>query len=170
MKTKKVEIEIPAGKKTVEVNEKSQDVTERIKTFEDACRELGESHQFVKEWQTCGQNLSPDLKAYFQLRIITTALNEGWEPKFIREEDRWHIWYRLITKQEYDKLSSQEKHRAVGRGGSLPNVYRCIVYDVAGRVCSTFGSRFAFKSAKLAEYAGRQFAEIYADFCFKPKK
>lgn len=23
---------------------------------------------------------------------------------------------------------------------------------------------------KLAAYAGRQFAEIYADFCFKPKE
>lgn len=25
------------------------------------------------------------------------------------------------------------------------------------------------KAKKLAAYAGRQFAEIYADFCFKPK-
>ncbi len=30
------------------------------------------------------------------------------------------------------------------------------------------GARLAFKSEKLAAYAGRQFAEYYADFCFKP--
>lgn len=68
-KTKKVEIEIPVGKKIEWVNgvltlvdEKPKDVTERIKTFEDACHELGESHPLVKEWQMCGQNLSPDLE------------------------------------------------------------------------------------------------------------
>ena len=55
--TKKVTIEIPAGKKAVWVNgvltlvdEKPQDVTERIKTFADACRELGSDHPFVKAY------------------------------------------------------------------------------------------------------------------------
>lgn len=31
-----------------------KDVTERIKTFEDACQEMGEEHQFIKayrEWR-----------------------------------------------------------------------------------------------------------------------
>ena len=56
-KTKKVEIEIPVGKvaKWVDgvltlVDEKPQDVTERIKTFADACRELGSDHPFVKAY------------------------------------------------------------------------------------------------------------------------
>ena len=43
-------------------------VTERIKTFEDAMLELGEEHPFVKEWHL-GENLSPELEAYLQLRV-----------------------------------------------------------------------------------------------------
>ena len=63
--------------------------------------------------------------------------------------------------------------RVVGRGGNNANANYGLVYANASHASSsavTFcGSRLAFKSEKLAAYAGRQFAEIYADFCFKPK-
>lgn len=176
----KIEIEIPDGKKAewvdgvlTLVDEKPQDVTKRIKTFEDACRELGESHPLVKEWQMCGQNLSHDLEAYLRLRIITAALNEGWKPQFIKGERRWYFWYDLITKEQYDKLSAEDKSRVVGRGGGNARASFGLVYAYAYSASSysytNYGSRLAFKSEKLADYAGRQFAEIYADFCFKPK-
>lgn len=57
--TKTIQIEVPADKKAewrevggktvlVMVDEKdNQPVTERIKTFEDACNELGEDHPMV---------------------------------------------------------------------------------------------------------------------------
>jgi len=180
-KTKKVEIEIPVGKvaKWVDgvltlVDEKPQDVTERIKTFDDACRELGEGHPLVKEWQMCGQNLSPDLEAYLQLRIITAALNEGWEPQFTKGEHRWYYWYYLITKEQYDKLSAEDKSRVVGRGGYGANASYGLVCATALNAPSHtyihYGSRLAFKSEKLAAYAGKQFIEIYADFCFKAEE
>lgn len=180
-KTKKVEIEIPVGKvaKWVDgvltlVDEKPQDVTERIKTFDDACRELGESHPLVKEWQMCGQNLSHDLEAYLRLRIITAALNEGWKPQFIKGEYRWYCWYDLITKEQYDKLSAEDKSRVVGRGGYNASAYFGLVcafaYSASSVSYTDNGSRLAFKSEELAAYAGRQFAEIYADFCFKPNE
>ena len=48
MKSKKLEIEIPEGKTAVWrngiltlIDEPEKDVKERIKTFEDACREIG---------------------------------------------------------------------------------------------------------------------------------
>ena len=184
--TKKVTIEIPAGKKAVWVNgvltlvdEKPQDVTERIKTFADACRELGSDHPFVKAYDGYVSHIHQhdmddhDLVAYLQLRIITEALNEGWRPQFTKGERRWYFWYDLITKEQYDKLSAEDRGRVVGRGGN--NAYAfcglvCAYADYASSFSYTyFGSRLAFKSEKLAAYAGRQFAEIYADFCFKPK-
>ena len=185
--TKKVTIEIPAGKKAVWVNgvltlvdEKPQDVTERIKTFADACRELGSDHPFVKAYDGYVSHIHQydmndyDLVAYLQLRIITAALNEGWEPQFTKGERRWYFWYDLITKEQYDKLSAEDKSRVVGRGGNSANAYYGLVYANAHSASSfshTYcGSRLAFKSEKLAAYAGRQFAEIYADFCFKPKE
>ena len=185
--TKKVTIEIPAGKKAVWVNgvltlvdEKPQDVTERIKTFADACRELGSDHPFVKAYDGYVSHIHQhdmndyDLVAYLQLRIITAALNEGWEPQFTKGERRWYFWYDLITKEQYDKLSAEDKSRVVGRGGNHAVAHFGLVCAHAHHASSfsytIFGSRLAFKSEKLAAYAGRQFAEIYADFCFKPKE
>lgn len=186
-KTKKVEIEIPVGKvaKWVDgvltlVDEKPQDVTERIKTFADACRELGSDHPFVKAYDGYVSHIHQhdmndyDLVAYLQLRIITAALNEGWEPQFTKGEPRWYFWYDLITKKQYDKLSAEDKSRVVGRGGFDANASYGLVCSYASYASSHsyshYGSRLAFKSEKLAAYAGRQFAEIYADFCFKPKE
>lgn len=185
--TKKVTIEIPAGKKAVWVNgvltlvdEKPQDVTERIKTFADACRELGSDHPFVKAYDGYVSHIHQhdmndyDLVAYLQLRIITAALNEGWEPQFTKGERRWYFWYDLITKEQYDKLSAEDKSRVVGRGGYNADAFYGLVCASANFASSHsntyYGSRLAFKSEKLAAYAGRQFAEIYADFCFKPKE
>ena len=185
-KTKKVEIEIPVGKvaKWVDgvltlVDEKPQDVTERIKTFADACRELGSDHPFVKAYDGYVSHIHQhdmndyDLVAYLQLRIITAALNEGWEPQFTKGERRWYFWYDLITKDQYDKLSAEDRSRVVGRGGYNAYAYYGLVCAYASLASSgsytNYGSRLAFKSEKLAAYAGRQFAEIYADFCFKPK-
>ena len=60
---------------------KSKDITERIKTFEDACNELGIEHPFVRSynlWMNYGAYNQPDVDAYLKLRIIAAALNEGW--------------------------------------------------------------------------------------------
>lgn len=56
---------------------KSKDITERIKTFEDACNELGVEHPFVRSynlWKNYGEYNQPDADAYFKLRIIVAAL------------------------------------------------------------------------------------------------
>lgn len=106
--------------------------------------------------------------------IITAALNEGWEPQFTKGERRWYFWYDLITKEQYDNLSAEDKSRVVGRGGNNAHAHYGLVCSNASHTSShsstSFGSRLAFKSEKLAAYAGRQFAEIYADYCFKPKQ
>lgn len=151
-------------------------VTDRVKTFNDAVEELGEEHEAVKayravEWYL--RNQMSDIKAYLQLRIITAALNEGWEPQFVRGEYRWYGWYDLISKEDYEALSDEEKGRCVGRSVSNAYAYGGLVYSNAFNASSSSyannGSRLAFKSEKLAEYAAKQFIEIYADFCFIPK-
>ena len=151
-------------------------VTDRVKTFNDAVEELGEEHEAVKayravEWYLRDQ--MSDIKAYLQLRIITAALNEGWEPQFVRGEYRWYGWYDLISKEDYEALSDEEKGRCVGRSNVYANAYGGLVYSYAVYASSSShtsnGSRLAFKSEKLAEYAAKQFIEIYADFCFIPK-
>ena len=151
-------------------------VTDRVKTFNDAVEELGEEHEAVKayravEWYL--RNQMSDIKAYLQLRIITAALNEGWEPQFVEGERRWYGWYDLISKEDYEALSDEEKSRCVGRSNNNANANGGLVYSYANDASlysyADYGSRLAFKSEKLAEYAAKQFIEIYADLCFIPK-
>lgn len=144
-------------------------VTERIKTFEDARHAIGESHPFVVEWRM-GDNVSPDLEAYLQLRIICAALNEGWKPKFNREENRYFPWFRIYTKEEYEELDEDEKKEShvVSRSHFYAIASGIVSYaqsnsDSTG-VDTFIGCRLAFKTKELAEYCGKQFIDIWADY------
>lgn len=154
-------------------------VTSRVRTFNDAIEELGEAHEAVKAYRDIEWKLGKehkDLLAYLKLRIITEALNEGWKPQFTEGELRWYAWYELLTKEEMDAMSDKEKEerRVVGRASHSAYAYGGLVcaygYVVSSYSYPSFGgSRLAFKSEELAEYAGKQFAEIYADYCFIPE-
>lgn len=150
----------------------------RVQTFEDAVRELGDEHPAVRTYNSFKYGYSakePDVMAYLKLRIITAALNEGWEPQFTEDERRWYCWYNLISKEDLDSMSEEEKkeRRVVGRVSVSAGAYGGLVCSFAVYVSAGShaygGSRLAFKSEELAEYAGKQFIEIYADYCFIPK-
>lgn len=154
-------------------------IMERVKTFEDACKELGDDNKLVRAYNSVkyGYSISqeehPDLIAYLKLRIITAALNEGWEPQFTEDERRWYGWYDIIRKDDYDNLSEEEKKNVLLWGGYAYHGSPCglasATSDNAWSVSyANVGSRLAFKSAELAEYAAKQFVKIYADFCFIP--
>lgn len=163
----------------IELQEDTRPVTERIKTFEDACRELGETHPLVQHFRLfesqmqSGAGDMSDIAAYMKARIIVAALNEGWEPKFEKGEWRYAPWYSLLTNEEIEKLDEDEKQkvcRVVGRAYSLAFAYGGLVYAYASHVSSVSvtygGSRLAFKSEELAEYAGKQFIEIFCELAF----
>lgn len=190
--TKTIQIEVPADKKAewqevggktvlVMVDEKdNRPVTERIKTFEDACNELGEDHPMVSVYdalvtrangeQSLVEWMGKDVVAFLKLRIITEALNEGWHPKFTEDECRYYPWFFIYTKEEYDNFSEEEKRRCVGRAGDGAKASGGLVYSNANSASSgsyTYnGVRLAFSNRDLAEYAGRQFIDIWADFVF----
>jgi hypothetical protein len=151
-------------------------IKERVKTFEDACNVLGDEHPLVKEyWGVVNVDLdiTQDLIAYLKLRIITAALNEGWEPQFTEDECRHYPWFEFFTQSELNAMSEDEKGRVVGRASSNSFAYVGLAYAGAYFPSSypffDFGSRLAFKTRELAEYAGRQFVELYADFVFAVK-
>ena len=173
---KKIEIEIPEGKEvqwvgdTLKLVDIKKSITERIKTFEDACKELG-NHPFVREYALINpftNSYSSDIVAYLKLRIIVAALNEGWEPKFEEGEPRYYPWFYLCTKKEYNKLDDKEKVNYVLYSNSNTNAYYVFIsvnaYHDVSCSCAHIGSRLAFKTKELAEYAGKQFIDIYADF------
>lgn len=155
---------------------KPKDITERIKTFEDACNELGIEHPFVRSynlWKNYGEYNQPDVDAYMKLRIIAAALNEGWEPQFTEDEYRYFPWFRLHTQEGIDEMDEEEKSRVVYRSNNSASAYGGVAYANAigdsSHAYTHIGSRLAFKSSELAEYAGKQFVEIWADYVFKPQ-
>lgn len=156
-------------------------VTERIKTLDDAVSELGEDNPAVKAYRSIkyGYAISEtdpetaDIMAYAALRVIVEALNEGWKPQFTKGEWRWYAWYDLVSPEQIEDMSEEEKCRVVGRASSVAYAYGGLVCSSAGYVSAYsytgLGSRLAFKNEELAEYAAKQFGEIFADFCFIPK-
>lgn len=59
--------------------------------------------------EKAGANVNSDVVAYLKLRIITAALNEGWEPQFTQDEDRWFPWHVLWTEEELSSKSDEWK-------------------------------------------------------------
>lgn len=158
---------------------KPKDITERVKTFEDACRELGNDHPFVEQYSTIektyrGEKHTCDFIAYLKLRIIVASLNEGWEPQFTEDEYRWYPWFELFTQEEYNGLSDEAKARVPLRSSSYASacggLVCAVAYNASSNSNTNCGSRLAFRTEELARYAGRQFIHLWADFCFKAEE
>ena len=180
---KKIEIEIPEGKEVKWVNgvltlvdEKPQDITDRIKTFDDACNALGYKHPLVSQCDRVVaafkyEPMSENLIAYTKLRVICAALNEEWKPTLDGEWYRYYVWFYIYTKEEYEKLDEEEKAHCVPlRSDNNASAGGGLVYahaDYAGSAShSHSGMRLALKTRELAEYCSKQFIDIWVDFLF----
>lgn len=182
MMMKKIEIEIPDGKRAEWVNgvltlvdDTPKDITERIKTFEDACAELGNEHPFVRAYKGYANCISEENKkdvdviAYLKLRIITAALNEGWTPKFSENEERFVPWHILWTSDELSQKSEEWKrdHCLIPTGDYVTEYAGLASADSHSAPSDStayLGSRLCLKSRELATFCGKQFIELWADF------
>lgn len=155
---------------------KPKDIMERVKTFEDACRELGEDHPFVRSYNGYANNIhennknDTDILAYLKLRIICAALNEGWEPQFTEDEWRYYPWFTLWTEDELSEKSDEWKtDRHLISTGEYQTDYAGLVSansnNAPSHPSAIICSRLCLKSDTLAVYCGKQFINIWADFC-----
>ena len=117
------------------------DIKERIKSIEDAINELGENNDEVillRALELAGIN---NHILYTQwLVVITSALNEGWEPDWGNHQwDKWYNWFNMPSKNGRFSFADSDNRRS----------------------CSTCAARLCFKSKDLAEYAAKQFLEVY---------
>lgn len=163
----------------MEWNETKNDnrpVTERIKTFEDAVEALGEDHTYVRMFkdiydksEVAGANANRDVVTYLKLRIITAALNEGWEPQFTEEECRWYPWFILWTDEELANKSEEWKRErclqsVCGYETQYSGFASANSNSAPSNTDAGIGSRLCFKSDTLADYAGKQFIDLWMDF------
>ena len=147
-------------------------VTERIKTFADAAKAVGINDP--EDWEDGYSDVEPDILAYFKLRIIVQALNEGWKPQFTTEEWRYYPWFWLYTEQEIEDMDEDEKNdRRMMNTGDYVTDYAGFAFadssDVPSRTYAYFGSRLCLKTPELATYCGKQFIGIWADYLLTRK-
>lgn len=142
-----------------------------IKTFEDALTILGNDNQTVIDYFAISRTrCTNDIFAFAKLRVIATALNEGWEPTFDKDEWRYYPWFYIYTQKEYEELDEDEKKscRVPLRSGIYANASGGLVFahavNAGSNSLSYIGVRLAFKTRELAEYCGKQFIDIWADF------
>lgn len=149
-----------------------KDVRDRVKTFEDACSELGDEHRFVQAYTTWVSHEEhddqTDITAYLKLRIICAALNEGWIPQFTKDEERSFPKCRLYEQIEIDKRNQNGKNvdSLISTCG-YHTEYDVFAYTFPYRVSlylEGIGARLCLESPELAEYFGKQFIDILADF------
>ena len=189
MEKEEIQVEIPAGKKAAWVDgflklvdaeeEQKKDerpITERVKTFEDACKELGEDHKLVQQFKAIQEAIEEDKEAtaYFKLGIITAALNEGWEPDFTNDDEyRYYPYCLLYTKEEIEKKDDEwkDEHNLqlwLGGGGSSNGSYCGLAvassYGAWSIANARVSARLAHKTEKLAIYSGKQFTELWANY------
>ena len=196
--SKKIEIEIPEGKvaEWKEINgvttlvladeKDNRPVTERIKTFEDACNELGEENVLVQAYRTAefntsgNQNDVSDVVAYLKLRVIAEALNEGWKPQFTHDETRYYPWFYFCTQEDIDKMDEEKKKKLWLVGGSSVDGAHCGLADAYSHSAyshsawsysnANVSARLAVKSEAIAKYFGQQFIDIWADYIALPRE
>lgn len=128
--------------------EKEKNVTEkitvRIKTFADAITELGRPE--LPDFSELPKDLRDYFKAQYEAIVITEALNEGWKPDWNDSSQRkWFPWFRMSS-----------------GGFVFGGTYYAYSVATAGSA-----SRLCFPTEELAEYAGRQFTDVYSRIILK---
>lgn len=118
----------------------------KIKSFEDACVALKlDPNTCLPDVSNSPKEDQKAITAYSKLIIIARALNDGWIPNWDdSNEYKYYPWFYM----QKDKVS--------GLGLSFGAVDYVISY-------SFVGSRLCYRTRDLAEHAGKQFIELYAD-------
>lgn len=125
-------------------------VTERIKTYEDACAEVGiepMNEEVLVKLGFTGEEI-----ARRKVGTIAEALNEGWVPNWNdTDEPKYYPYFNI-------------KPNANGAHAGLSFSF---TYNAVSTANAYFGSRLCFKTLELARYAGETFTELYTQFLIK---
>lgn len=122
-----------------------EEITDRVKTYEDACKVLGVEP--INEQNAKAQGFRSDEIARRKLETIAAALNEGWKPD----------WNNTDQYKYYPYFYIQENAKGKGSAGlSCANTA-----STATNAYANIGSRLCFYASRLARYASNQFTDLY---------
>lgn len=117
-------------------------ITDRVKSFEDACQVLGISTN-VPEVKGLPRKHQKAIIANYKLIVIAEALNEGWKPNWQdSDEYKYYPWFDMSN--------------PAGVGYSN-------THDAASGTSAVIGSRLCLKNRELAIYFGQTFTDLFND-------
>lgn len=117
-------------------------ITDRVKSFEDACQVLGISTN-VPEVKGLPRKHQKAIIANYKLIIIAEALNEGWKPNWQdSDEYKYYPWFDMSNPA------------GVGYSYTL---------STASKTNANIGSRLCLKNRELAIYFGQTFTDLFND-------
>lgn len=122
-------------------------ITDKIKSFEDACKHLRLNPNDLPVVDMLPEKERKSIIAFYKLTIIIRALNEGWEPDW-SNWDEWKYYNWFYVEKGEDQRSS---------GFYCSDSYCAYTYTCTG-------SRLCFKNIELAKYAAEQFKELYHEY------
>ena len=147
---------------------KGSSIMQRIKTFEDACNEIGEDSYLYNCYESARLGDDPDLEAFLMLRIIVAALNEGWRPTFAVDEERWYPCFTLWTKEELEKSGPFEDEGSYIKLDNYRTQCECLSFSGSRGddvdTSTAVNHHLYLNSEELADYCGKQFIELWADY------
>lgn len=122
-------------------------IIEKVKSFEDACSILNIA-ETLPDFSAIPEELQKPLIAHYKLIIIIMALNEGWIADW--SNGKWDKWFPWFWFNDDKGSSSSGRFSFLGSVGQLSY--------------SGCGSRLCLKSEELADYAGKQFEDLYREY------
>lgn len=122
------------------MKKENKNITELVKTFEDARKLTGRPD--VPDFSNLPTDMRKHFEAQYKMIVIAEALNEGWIPDWDNyNECKYYPWFEMSPSSfAFD-------------GSGYGDAYAC-----AGS-----GSRLKFRTHELANYAAEQFIDIWKD-------
>ena len=129
------------------------EITELVKSFEDACEILG-IDTTLPDVSVLPEKDRRSIIAFYKLTIITRALNEGWEPNW-EDGSEWKYF------PWFDMRVLARSYFSTPTGGGVACAGAAYVSTVASALIA---SRLAFKTRALAKYCGITFEKLWAEY------
>ena len=144
-------------------------VTERIQTLRGACRELGEDHPFVESLIQVSDlnNEDVNLLAFLKLRVICTALNEGWVAK--SGNTSYYPVFGFFTEAEVKEMDNKAADALYIVEPKFDTDFAAVDFSFSA-ISETESSCLRLKTPELAKYCGKQFIDIWMDYLLPIKK
>lgn len=173
------------GKEVCEAAKPTLDDYKTIKSYEDACEVLGLTPilsenrnkalcaQFPDHYDF-RQNMPKHIIALMKLEIISRALwGKDFQPKPDAEgkEIYWYPWFALYTKKEMEEMSEEKRESLRGallagaaNGGASAGFGYLHTNYRSSSSNANLGFRLCQETPEKAEYFGKQFIELWAEY------